>query len=519
MHNDGIVYFPFPCWVERAGSSSRTTSTPTTACCSPTAWPTGTPRRRRKSQAAHGVSDHRGAARRPARWRVRAAVALRPPHHGVDPDRHRRARPPGHAAAEDGGRSDRHARARHAQQLRHGLHAVGHLPRLRGELQRVLPQDDAPERRSRRATASPRPAGTCGTRPTPASTLDVEPNEPNRFGWVTEIDPFEPGVDAGEAHRARPAEARRSVGRGDRRRAGRRLHGRRRALRVHLPLRLRPSRGRRRSAGRRHPLDDGILYVARFNADGTGDWLPLTTDNPALAGFASQADILINTRAAADAVGATKMDRPEWIDVIDSQEGGLRHPHQQHQRGTGTNPASTPPTPAPTTCTATSCAGATRTTSATRSSSGRSSPWPATRPSPRTGRRSSATSTARPTASTSPRAGGCGSRPTCRSSHHRHRRLRRVRQQPDAVRRSDHEGDPAVPGRPEPVRDHRGASHPGRADACSSASSTRASAPTARPATPPTRSSSARGPTVPPAAGPAPALLVITKDDGGVIGT
>jgi secreted PhoX family phosphatase len=64
-------------------------------------------------------------------------------------------------------------------------------------------------------------------------------------------------------------------------------------------------------------LDRGILYVAKFNDDGTGEWLPLTMSNPAIANyadypFADEADILINARLAADAAGATKMDRPEW---------------------------------------------------------------------------------------------------------------------------------------------------------------------------------------------------------------
>ena len=66
-------------------------------------------------------------------------------------------------------------------------------------------------------------------------------------------------------------------------------------------------------------LDEGKLYVAKFAADGTGQWIELTMTNSAIAAynvngftFTSQADILVHTRLAADAVGATKMDRPEW---------------------------------------------------------------------------------------------------------------------------------------------------------------------------------------------------------------
>lgn len=67
-------------------------------------------------------------------------------------------------------------------------------------------------------------------------------------------------------------------------------------------------------------LDSGKLYVAKFNADGTGEWVELDIANAAIAAyatytFADQADVLVNARLAADAVGATKMDRPEWCAV------------------------------------------------------------------------------------------------------------------------------------------------------------------------------------------------------------
>ncbi|MFO1384937.1 MAG: PhoX family phosphatase [Chitinivorax sp.] len=67
-------------------------------------------------------------------------------------------------------------------------------------------------------------------------------------------------------------------------------------------------------------LDSGKLYVAKFNADGSGEWIELNISNAKIAAYASytfanQADVLVNARIAADAVGATKMDRPEWCGV------------------------------------------------------------------------------------------------------------------------------------------------------------------------------------------------------------
>jgi uncharacterized protein len=166
--------------------------------------------------------------------------------------------------------------------------------------------------------------------------VDSEPNEPNRFGWVVEIDPFDPsstpvkrtalgrlkheGAWVQEARDGRVV-----VYTGDDEQFEY----------IYRYVSNLPWREARRQGV--SPLDDGVLYVARFDATGTGEWLPLTPDNPALAGW-TLADILINTRGAADLAGATKMDRPEWIDTYPDQLMAVATLTNNSRRGTGTNP-------------------------------------------------------------------------------------------------------------------------------------------------------------------------------------
>ncbi len=150
------------------------------------------------------------------------------------------------------------------------------------------------------------------------------PNEPNRFGWVVEIDP---------RHPERPPVKRTALGRFKHEGATVTQTTDRRVV-VYMGDDERfeyiykfVSRDRyipgQSDTG--ELLDHGTLYVARFDEDGSGRWLPLrpgesypkgglTAEN----GFANQGDIVIRCRQAADLAGATRMDRPEWIAV---------HPH------------------------------------------------------------------------------------------------------------------------------------------------------------------------------------------------
>jgi secreted PhoX family phosphatase len=182
----------------------------------------------------------------------------------------------------------------------------------------------------------------------PRFDVAATPNEPNRHGWVVEIDPFDPASKPVKrtalgrfkhenAEHVVAADGTVVVYMGD---------DERNEYIYKFVSSGKFDASNPRSPANRNLLDSGTLYVAKFEGStpgrGTGTWIALVQGQNGLTdanGFPDQASILINTRAAADRVGATMMDRPEWITVNPNKLGEVFCTLTNNNRR-GTTPAS-----------------------------------------------------------------------------------------------------------------------------------------------------------------------------------
>jgi len=166
--------------------------------------------------------------------------------------------------------------------------------------------------------------------------LAKNPNEPNRFGWVVEIDPMDPtSTPLKRSALGRFKHENAAFVLADDGHAIVYLGDDERGEHLYKFVSKNKYQQGNDSANRRL-LEEGTLYVAQFGMhadklEGNGQWLELTYGKNGLTkenGFNSQAEVMIFARRAATQVGATTMDRPEWVAI---------HPDKKHVFCTLTN--------------------------------------------------------------------------------------------------------------------------------------------------------------------------------------
>jgi len=138
--------------------------------------------------------------------------------------------------------------------------------------------------------------------------ISKHPHEPNRVGYVVEIDPIDP---------TSTPKKRTALGRFKHENAELVMNADTHVVvylgddeRGEFIYRFVSDGKYVEGADNRDLLENGKLYAAKFGDDFRGEWIELT---PAACGLSSPAEICIHTRQAASAVGATTMDRPEWV--------------------------------------------------------------------------------------------------------------------------------------------------------------------------------------------------------------
>ncbi len=183
----------------------------------------------------------------------------------------------------------------------------------------------------------------------PRFDVNATPNEANRFGWIVEIDPFAPT--------SKPVK-RTAMGRFKHENAELVIAPNGKVVvymgddeRNEYVYKFVSSgtfdRSNPTSAANRNLLSEGTLYVARFDAGtpvgdkaGTGVWMPMIFGQGALTsanGFTSQGDVMMRARQAADRLGATMMDRPEWVAANPKKAGEVLLTLTNNNRRGGTS--------------------------------------------------------------------------------------------------------------------------------------------------------------------------------------